>query len=57
MSSGDDKKEEEEFEDIPSEVDGDASEVRNTTAQQKFDKLKKSKKEDKKKEKEEERKK
>jgi hypothetical protein len=63
MASGDDKQEEEEFEDLPSEVEGDASEVGNTSAQEKFDKLKKavkesskdngkkSKKEDKKKEK------
>jgi hypothetical protein len=62
MASGDDKQEEEEFKDIPSEVDGDALEVGNTSAQEKFDKLKKavkesskdngkkSKKEDKKKE-------
>jgi hypothetical protein len=69
MTSGDDKQEEEEFEDIPSEVDGDALEVGNTSAQEKFDKLKKavkesskdndkkSKKENKKKEKEEEKKK
>jgi hypothetical protein len=69
MASGDDKQEEEEFKDIPSEVDGDALEVGNTSAQEKFDKLKKavkesskdngkkSKKEDKKKEKEEEKKK
>jgi hypothetical protein len=69
MASGYDKQEEEEFEDLPSEVEGDASEVGNTSAQEKFDKLKKavkgsskdngkkSKKEDKKKEKEEEKKK
>jgi hypothetical protein len=69
MASGDDKQEEEEFEDILSEVDSDASEVGNTSAQEKFDKLmmavkesskdnsKKRKKEDKKKEKEEEKKK
>jgi hypothetical protein len=69
MASGDDKQEEEEFEDLPSDVEGDASEVGNTSAQEKFDKLKKaikesskdngkkSKKEDKKKEKEEEKKK
>jgi hypothetical protein len=56
---------EDEFEDIPSEVEGDALEVGNTSAQEKFNKLnkavkesskdnnKKSKKEDKKKEKEE----
>jgi hypothetical protein len=68
MASGYDKQEEEEFEDLPSEVEGDASEVGNTSAQEKFDKLKKavkgsskdngkkSKKEDKKKEKEEEKK-
>jgi hypothetical protein len=41
MASGDDKQEEEEFEDIPSEVDGDVSEVGNTSAQEKFDKHKK----------------
>jgi hypothetical protein len=69
MASGDDKQEEEEFEDLPSDVEGDASEVGNTSPQEKFDKLKKavkesskdngkkSKKEDKKKEKEEEKKK
>jgi hypothetical protein len=66
MASGDDKQEEEEFEDLPSDVEGDASEVGNTSAQEKFDKLKKAvkesskdngKKEDKKKEKEEEKKK
>jgi hypothetical protein len=69
MASGDDKIEEEDFEDFPSDVEGDASEVGNTSAQEKFDKLKKavkesskdnskkSKKEDKKKEKEEEKKK
>jgi chromatin remodeling complex protein RSC6 len=69
MASGDDKIEEEEFEDLTSDVEGDASEVGNTSAQEKFDKLKKavkesskdndkkSKKEDKKKEKEEEKKK
>jgi hypothetical protein len=69
MESGDDKQEEEEFEDLPSDVEGDASEVGNTSAQEKFDKLKKavkesskdndkkSKKEDKKKEKEDEKKK
>jgi hypothetical protein len=45
MASGDDKQEEEEFEDIPSEVDGDVSEVGNTSAQEKFDKLKKEVKE------------
>jgi hypothetical protein len=69
MASGNDKQEEEEFEDLPSDFKGDASEVGNTSAQEKFDKLKKtikesskdngkkSKKEDKKKEKEEEKKK
>jgi hypothetical protein len=69
MASGDDKQEEEKFEDLPSDVEGDASEVGYTSAQEKFDKLKKavkesskdnvkkSKKEDKKKEKEEEKKK
>jgi hypothetical protein len=69
MASGDDKQEGEEFVDLPSDVEGDASEVGNTSAQQKFDKLKKavkesskengnkSKKVDKKKEKEEEEKK
>jgi hypothetical protein len=69
MASGEDKQEEEEFEDLPSEVEGDALEVGNTSAQEKFDKLKKavkesskdngkkSKKEDKKKEKEEKKKK
>jgi hypothetical protein len=69
MSSDDDKQEEEEFEDIPSEVEGDASEVGNTSAREKFEKLKKivketskerskkSKKENKKKEEEEEMKK
>jgi hypothetical protein len=69
MTSGDDKQEEEEFEDLPSDVEGDASEVGNTSAQEKFDNLKKavkesskdngkkSKKEDKKKEKDEEKKK
>jgi hypothetical protein len=69
MASGDDKQEEEEFEDLPSDVDGDASEVGNTSAQEKFDKFKKvvkesskenskkRKKEDKKREKEEEEKK
>jgi hypothetical protein len=69
MASGDDKQEEEEFEDLPSEVDGEASEVGNTSTQEKFDELKKavkecskennkkSKKEDKKKEKKEETKK
>jgi hypothetical protein len=68
MASGDDKLEEE-FEDLPSDVEGDASKVGNTSAQEKFDKLKKavkesskdngkkSKKEDTKKEKEEEKKK
>jgi outer membrane biosynthesis protein TonB len=68
MTSGDDKQEEEEFEDIPSEVDGDASDVGNTSAQEKIDKLnkvvkesskdnnKKSKKEDKENEKEEKKK-
>jgi hypothetical protein len=39
MASGDDKKEEEAFGDLPSEVDGDASEIGNTSAQEKFDKL------------------
>jgi hypothetical protein len=65
MASNDDKQEEEEFEDIPSEAESDASEVGNTSAQEKFEKLKKavkegskegskkSKKEEKKKEKEE----
>jgi hypothetical protein len=38
MASGDDKQEEEEFEDLPSEVEGDASEVGNTSTQEKFDK-------------------
>jgi hypothetical protein len=65
MASEDDKQEDKEFEDIPSEVGGDASEVGNSLAQEKFDKLnkavkensKKSKKGDKKKEKEEEKKK
>jgi hypothetical protein len=69
MASEDEKQEEEEFEDLPSEVEGYASEVGNTSAQEKFDKLKKAvkesskenskknKKEDKKKEKEEEKKK
>jgi hypothetical protein len=69
MASGDDKQEEEEFEDLPSDVECDASEVGNTSTQEKFDKLKKAvkesskddgkknKKEDKKKEKEEEKKK
>jgi hypothetical protein len=38
MASGDDKQEEEEFEGLPSEVEGDASEVGNTSAQKKFDK-------------------
>jgi hypothetical protein len=69
MASDDDKQEEEEFEDIPSEVEGDATEVDDTSAQEKFEKLKKavkerskegskeSKKEDKKKEGEEEKKK
>jgi hypothetical protein len=68
MASGDDKQEEEEFEDLPSEVEGDASEVGNTSAREKFNKLKKavkessknngnkSKKEDKNKEKEEKKK-
>jgi hypothetical protein len=45
MSSGDDKQEEEEFEDLPSGVDGDASEVGNTSTQEKVDKLKKAVKE------------
>jgi hypothetical protein len=45
MPSGDDKQEEEEFEDLPSEVEGDASEVDNTSAQEKFEKLKKGVKE------------
>jgi hypothetical protein len=44
-SSGDDKIEEEEFEDLPSDVEGDASEVGNTSAQEKFDKIKKAVKE------------
>jgi hypothetical protein len=65
MASEDEKHEEEEFEDIPSEVERDASEVGNSSAQEKFNKLKKalkensqkSKKENKKKEKEEEKKK
>jgi hypothetical protein len=69
MTSGDNRQEEEEFEDLPSEVEGYSSEVGNTSTQEKFDKLKKavkesskdngkkSKKEDKKKEKEEEKKK
>jgi flagellar biosynthesis GTPase FlhF len=66
MASGDDKKEEEEFEDIPSEVDSDASKVGNTSAQDKLKKAvkdsskeesKKNKKEEKKKEKEKEKKK
>jgi hypothetical protein len=69
MASEDEKQEEEEFEDLPSEVEGDASEVGNTSAQEKFEKLKKAvkesskenskknEKEDKKKEKEEEKKK
>jgi hypothetical protein len=65
MTSQDEKQEEEDFEDIPSEVEGDASEVGNSSAQENFDKLKKalkenskkSKKEDQKKEKEEEKKK
>jgi hypothetical protein len=69
MASGDYKQEEEEFDDLPSDVEGDASEVGNTSAQENFDKLKKavkesskdngkkSKKEDKKKEREEEKKK
>ena len=35
MASDDDKQEEEEFEDIPSEIEGDASEVGNTSAQEK----------------------
>jgi hypothetical protein len=63
--ASEDENQEEEFEDIPSEVEADASEVGNSSAQEKFDKLKKalkenskkSKKEDKKKEKEEEKKK
>jgi hydrocephalus-inducing protein len=45
MASGDDKQEDEEFEDLPSDVEGDASEVGNTSAQEKFDKLKKAVKE------------
>jgi hypothetical protein len=45
MASDDDKQEEEDFEDIPSEVEGDASEVGNTSAQEKFEKLKKAVKE------------
>jgi hypothetical protein len=45
MASGDDKQEEEEFKDLPSEVEGDASEVGNTSAQEKFDNLKKAVKE------------
>jgi hypothetical protein len=61
MASEDEKQEKEEFEDIPSEVEGDASEVGNSSAQEKFDKLKealkenskKREKEDKKKKKEE----
>jgi hypothetical protein len=69
MASGDDKQDEDEFEYLPSEVEGDASEVGNTSAQEKFDKPKKdvkqsskyngkkSKIDDKKKEKEEEKKK
>jgi hypothetical protein len=32
MASGDDKQEEEEFEDLPSEVEGDTSEIGNTSA-------------------------
>jgi hypothetical protein len=69
MTSDDNKQEEEEFEDIQSEVEGDASEVGNASAQEKFEKLKKvvkesskeeskkSKKENKKEEEKEERKK
>jgi hypothetical protein len=69
MASRDDKIVEEEFEDLPSDVEGDASEVGNTSTQEKFDKIKKTikesskdngkkgKKEDKKKDKEEEKKK
>jgi hypothetical protein len=69
MASDDDKHEEEKFEDIPSEAESDASEVGDTSAQEKFEKLKKtvkesskegskkSKKENKKKEEEEEEKK
>jgi hypothetical protein len=45
MASDDDKQEEEEFEDIPSEVEGDALEVGDTSAQEKFEKLKKAVKE------------
>jgi hypothetical protein len=45
MASGDDKQEEEEFEDLPSDVEGDALEIGNTSAQEKFDKLKKAVKE------------
>jgi hypothetical protein len=45
MASDDDKQEEEEFEDILSEVEGDASKVGNTSAQEKFEKLKKAVKE------------
>jgi flagellar biosynthesis GTPase FlhF len=68
MASDDDKQEEEEFVDLPSEVEGDASEVGNTSAQENFEKLnkavkesskensKKNNKEDKKKEKEEKKK-
>jgi hypothetical protein len=66
MTSGDDKLKEEEFEDIPCGVDGNASEVGNTSAQEKLDKLNKvvkesskdnSKKEDKRKRKKEKRRK
>jgi hypothetical protein len=53
MASDDEKQEEEEFEDIPSEVEGDASEVGNSLAQEKFDKLKKALKENSKKSKKE----
>jgi hypothetical protein len=44
MASGGDKIEEEEveFEDLLSDVEGDASEVGNTSAQEKFDKIKKA---------------
>jgi hypothetical protein len=45
MASEDDKQEDKEFEDIPSEVGGDASEVGNSLAQEKFDKLNKAVKE------------
>jgi hypothetical protein len=39
MASVDDKQEEEEFEDVPSEVDGDALEVGKTSVQEKFKKV------------------